>query len=272
MLQIPFGFFGEYAWRVKLKSYVRKLQYQTTFLSFFVNQGYLIRKVLWNEIRKYASSANGKILDFGCGSKPYEKAFSICESYTGLDIEISGHNHANSRIDILYDGKEIPFPNKTFDKVVCFEVFEHIPDPDNSLEEVSRVLKAGGELFISIPFMYGEHEIPFDFQRWTSFGLRNLVEKHNFRVVKLVKLNANLGIIAQLFFDQIFLKQNAQWLTKANILKVPFIPLANFIVLIFSMIPARNENLYSNLVCIAVKNNLDVSNDENVHRLEDYLN
>ena len=262
----------EYAITVNIKSYARELQYQTTFLSFFVNQGYLIRKALWLEIREYASSANGNILDFGCGSKPYETAFSICESYTGLDVAQSGHNHANSRIDVLYDGKTLPFSNKTFDKVVCFEVFEHIKDPGASLEEVARVLKYGGELFISVPFIYGEHEIPFDFQRWTSFGLTRLLEKHNFRIVKMVKLNTNLGVIAQMFSDQLFLRRNARKSTKANFLKIPFIALANFIVIMTSMVPIRNRNLYSNLVCVAVLENLDSPDKENIHRVGNDLN
>lgn len=242
---------------VNLKTYARELQYQTSFLSFFVNQGYLIRKALWKEISDYASFANGKILDFGCGSKPYETAFSICESYTGLDLEQSGHNHANSRIDVLYDGKVLPFSNQTFDKVVSFEVFEHIENPDESLEEIARVLKVDGELFISVPFIYGEHETPFDFQRWTSFGLVRLLEKHNFRVVRIVKLNPNLGVLAQFFSDQIFLRLNKQGSMKANFLKIPVITLANFFVLIASIIPSKNKSLFSNLVCIAVLDNLE---------------
>lgn len=257
------GIYLDYAWRVNLRSHARVLQYQTSFLSFFVNQGFLLRRALWKEIRQYAKSAEGKILDFGCGSKPYETAFSACDSYTGLDIAQSGHDHTNSRIDVLYDGKTLPFSDKTFDKIVCFEVFEHLQDPGASLVEVARVLRFGGELFITIPFIYGEHEVPFDFQRWTSFGIANLLQKHNFRIVKMKKLNPNFGVIAQLCFDQIFLKGKSQRLTNASIVKIPFITFANICIMMSSMIHLRNQNIYSNLVCIAVLENSHSSRESN---------
>lgn len=247
----------EYATEMNAISRARVLQYQTSFFSFFINQGFLIRKALWKEIREYASSANGKILDFGCGSKPYETAFSVCESYTGVDVRQSGHNHENSRIDVLYDGKNLPFLNRTFDKVVCFEVFEHLENPTASLEEIARVLKIGGELFITTPFIYGEHEIPFDFQRWTNFGLERFIEKNNFKIVKVKKLNSNFGVIAQLFFDQFFSWRKVSRITYLSILRIPFITLANFIVMVLSLLRIRNQNLYSNLVCIAVLENVD---------------
>lgn len=227
-------------------------QFQTSFLSFFVNQGFLIRRSLWKQISEYSKSAKGKILDFGCGSKPYETAFSVCDSYTGLDIAQSGHDHTNSRIDVLYDGKKIPFADKTFDKIVCFEVFEHLEDPDTSLREIARVMRNGGELFITTPFIYGEHEIPFDFQRWTSFGITNLLQKYHFRIIKIEKLNSNFGTIAQLFFDEVFPRGKSPLPIYASIAKIPFILIANIFIMISSMIPVRNQNIYSNLVCLAV--------------------
>jgi SAM-dependent methyltransferase len=233
-----------------------------------VNQGFLIRRALWKEIRKYAKSAEGKILDFGCGSKPYETAFSACDSYTGLDIAQSGHDHTNSRIDVLYDGKTLPFSDHTFDKILCFEVFEHLQDPGASLEELARVLRFGGELFITIPFIYGEHEAPFDFQRWTSFGIVNLLRMHNFRVVKMEKLNPNFGVLTQLCFDEIFLRGNSQRSTIASIVKIPFITFANIFIMMSSMIHIRNQNIYSNLVCIAVLESSHSSSESSSIRLD----
>lgn len=239
----------------------RVLQYQTSFLSFFVNQGYLIRKALWKEIKQYAKNADGKILDFGCGSKPYETAFSICNSYIGLDIAESGHDHSNSKIDVFYNGIVLPFPDDAFDKIVCFEVFEHLDNPEVSLEEMARVLRVGGELFITIPFIYGEHEIPYDFQRWTSFGITNLLQRHHFRVRKIQKLNPNFGLLAQIFFDEIFLKIKFPRLHHARFLSIPFIAFANIFICLSSIIPFRKRNIYSNLVCIAVLEDLISSND-----------
>jgi len=253
---------------VNLKSHARVLQYQTSFLSFFINQGFLIRRALWKEIKQYAKNAEGKILDFGCGSKPYETAFSACDSYTGLDIAQSGHDHTNSRIDVLYDGKTLPFSDSTFDKIVCFEVFEHLPDPGASLIEMARVLRLGGELLVTIPFIYREHEVPFDFQRWTSFGIANLLQKHNFRIVKIKKINPNFGTIAQLCFDEIFLRGRSQRSVNASIFKIPLITFANIFIMLSSMIQIRNHNIYSNLVCIAVLENSHSSSESSSIRLD----
>lgn len=252
---------------MNLKSQFRVLQYQTSFISFFLNQGYLIRRALWKEIREYAKNANGKILDFGCGSKPYETAFSACDSYIGLDIAQSGHNHKNSRVDVFYDGKTFPFSDKTFDKIVSFEVFEHLVDPDASLRELARVMKDGGELFITIPFIYGEHEIPFDFQRWTSFGITSLLKKHHFRIVKIEKLNPNFGSIAQLCFDDIIPGGKSRFPTFSNAIKIPFIIIANIFIISLSMIPFRNQTIYSNLVCLAVLENSQFALESTTNRI-----
>ncbi len=247
------------------------LQHQTSFLSFFVNKGFIIRRALWKEIKLYAKNANGNILDFGCGSKPYETAFTNCDSYTGLDIEESGHNHSNSRIDVFYDGKNLPFSDDTFDKIVSFEVLEHLSDPDASVAEFARVLRFGGELFITIPFIYGEHEIPYDFQRWTSFGIINLLKKHHFRIISIQKLNPNFAALAQLYFDEILPKWKFKRFRYANFLNIPFITLANIVILTSSLIPFRKNNIYSNLVCIAVLGD-EISSNQSATLERDVVN
>ena len=106
----------------------------------------------------------------GCGSKPYENLFVHADKYIGCDVEVSGHNHSDSKIDYFFDGKKLPFSDGTFDAVVSFEVFEHVFNLPEILTEINRVTKEKGTLLISIPFAYGEHEIPYDFARYTSFG------------------------------------------------------------------------------------------------------
>ena len=84
-------------------------------------------------------------MDFGCGSKPYESLFVNAKKYIGIDVEVSGHNHKDSKVDVFYDGKTLPFADKSFDAVVCFEVLEHIFNPDEAITEIRRVLKGDGE-------------------------------------------------------------------------------------------------------------------------------
>jgi ubiquinone/menaquinone biosynthesis C-methylase UbiE len=146
----------------------------------------------------HQQAITGKVLDVGCGSKPYQDCFPLASAYIGIDVETSGHDHENSKVDVFYDGMSIPFTNESFDSVVCFEVLEHVKDPKTILEEINRVIKEHGSLLISVPFLFGEHEEPYDFQRFTSFGLVKLLNDVGFNVVSLEKTTSEFMAIAQL--------------------------------------------------------------------------
>jgi len=146
----------------------------------------------------HQQAITGKVLDVGCGSKPYQGCFPLVSTYIGIDVETSGHDHENSKVDVFYDGMSIPFTNEIFDSVVCFEVLEHVKDPKTILEEINRVIKEHGSLLISVPFLFGEHEEPYDFQRFTSFGLVKLLNDVGFNVVSLEKTTSEFMAIAQL--------------------------------------------------------------------------
>jgi SAM-dependent methyltransferase len=156
-------------------------------INFFISSVYIARSSLLKAIKKNAKEINGRVLDFGCGSKPYESIFTNAIDYIGLDIKSSGHNHIYSKVDFFYDGKTLPFPDNNFDVVVCFEVFEHVFNLEELLIEINRVLKKDGKLLISIPFAWDEHEIPFDFARYTSFGIAHILSKNGFQVIELKK-------------------------------------------------------------------------------------
>ena len=148
-----------------LRGQIQKEAYNPTALGILLNPVYLIRRGLWKRVSSIAPRLEGKVLDFGCGSKPYESLFTLCNEYVGVDLEFTGHDHAESKVDVFWDGKTLPFDENYFDACVSFEVFEHIFEPDAVLAELSRVLKPGGSLLITTPFVYGEHEVPFDFAR-----------------------------------------------------------------------------------------------------------
>ena len=146
------------------------------------NPFYFIRRALLQKVTAYAPQLSGKLLDFGCGSKPYESLFVNVSEYTGLDYEGEGHSHVNENVDVFYDGKKIPFANETFDSVFSSEVFEHIFNMEEILPELSRVTKKGGKLLITCPFVWHEHEVPVDYARYTRFALQHLLEKNGFKV------------------------------------------------------------------------------------------
>ena len=107
------------------------------------------------------------MIDIGCGNKPYKNLFKHCKSYIGLEIESENKNSA----DFTYDGKNFPFEDETFDSAVCSEVLEHVFEPNQFLKEVNRVLKKNGLIILTLPFFWDEHEQPYDYARYTSFGL-----------------------------------------------------------------------------------------------------
>ena len=96
------------------------------YIAVFTNPFYFLRKNLYENIKVLSSRLNGKVLDFGCGCKPYQSFFSHCDEYIGCDIDLSGHSHNDENIDVFYDGKHLPFLDDSFDGVFSTEVFEHI--------------------------------------------------------------------------------------------------------------------------------------------------
>jgi SAM-dependent methyltransferase len=157
---------------------------------------YFIRKGLLDAVRKHAPSLGGKLLDFGCGSKPY-KSLINAEEYIGLDFENPAHDHSREPVDVYYDGKTIPFGNEYFDSILSSEVAEHLFDLPHTLEEMNRVLRKGGKLLITCPFVWNEHEVPYDYARYTQFALKDLLSKKGFKVLEYEKRGDFIEAITQ---------------------------------------------------------------------------
>jgi len=169
-----------------------------TWQSMFYHPSYFIRKGLYKSVKDLAPLLSGKVMDFGCGAKPYKDLFTNASSYTGVDIQVSGHSHVNEHIDVYYDGKHLPFENNSFDNIFSTEVFEHVFNIDDILPEINRVLKTGGQLLITCPFVCPEHEKPYDYARYTSFGIKHLLEKHGFKITEQIKTGNYFETTAQL--------------------------------------------------------------------------
>jgi SAM-dependent methyltransferase len=159
---------------------------------------YFIRKALYRKVKEYAPQLKGRMLDFGCGSKPYRSLFAHVPEYIGLDYDGEGHSHINEQVDVLYDGKHIPFEDASFDSVFSTEVFEHLFRLEELLQEIHRVMKPGAKILITCPFVWGEHEIPVDYARYTRFALKHVFEKNGFRVLVQDKSGDYLAAVFQL--------------------------------------------------------------------------
>jgi SAM-dependent methyltransferase len=123
--------------------------------------------------------AGARVLDFGCGTRPYEAWFAQAGAlYQGADIE--GPNEV--RID--HEGR-LDARDAQFDIVASFQVLEHVWDVGQYLREAWRVLRADGRLLLSTHGAWPYHPHPGDFRRWTAEGLRREVSAHGFELVHL---------------------------------------------------------------------------------------
>jgi SAM-dependent methyltransferase len=116
-----------------LNKYYLKQSFNPGLISILINPFYFIRKQLYTAIKHNSHFLKGKILDLGCGTKPYRDLFSNATEYIGIDIENPGHDHSKENIDMFYDGKHIPFENESFDGLFFSEVLEHVFNPEETL-------------------------------------------------------------------------------------------------------------------------------------------
>jgi ubiquinone/menaquinone biosynthesis C-methylase UbiE len=131
--------------------------------------------------------AHGRLLDVGCGEKPYAPLFrGLVDEHVGVDHPESVH--PLSQVDVLATAYEIPLADGSFDTVLMTEVLEHLEEPARGLAEAGRLLRPGGKLILTTPFMWPLHEEPRDFFRYSPYGLRHLLESGGFGAVTITPI------------------------------------------------------------------------------------
>ncbi len=221
-------------------------------LGIFVNPFYIARRALADSIRRFAPDFSGSVIDVGCGGRPYEKFFTNATSYTGMEFD-SPTGRERSRADVFYDGSRFPFPDGHFDGALATEVLEHVFTPDQFLKEIHRVLKPGGKLLLTAPFAWDEHEQPYDYARYSSFGIRHLLENHGFRIQKSVKTAADARIIFQLAGGYVYKKIPFKRYRVRLLCYLIFIMPLTVLGLFFGWLLPRSEDLYLGNVVLAEK-------------------
>ncbi len=158
---------------------------------------YMHRKRILKSLMANVPVLKGRLLDIGCGNKPYETILQ-CSEYIGVDVETSPHTH--SKVDVFFDGIHLPFETSTFDSVICTEVIEHCSDANKLIAEVSRVLKPGGHAFITAPMFIEHHEVPFDLRRLTYYGMKSLAESSGLEVAKIEDRGRILSVFVNTYY------------------------------------------------------------------------
>jgi SAM-dependent methyltransferase len=138
-----------------------------------------------------------KLIDYGCGSKPYKSLFEDCvEQYIGIDFE------GNSLADVhISEDAKTNLSDNYADVILSTQVLEHVDNPQEYLIECHRLLKAGGLLILSTHGYWVYHPIPVDYWRWTSTGLQKIIKQAGFKIEYSIGIMGVLPTSVQLGQD-----------------------------------------------------------------------
>lgn len=164
----------------------------------------VINPALKQKLQQYAK---GKLIDIGCGEKPYKHMVApYVEKHVGLDHEETFHNKSN--VDLFGTAYSIPIEDEFFDIALCTDVLEHLEEPAKAIAETYRVLKTGGYAIYTVPLFWHLHEEPRDFYRYTKYGLKYLFDKNGFEIIEITALSGFVVTFSQelVYFLQSFRK------------------------------------------------------------------
>jgi|SRR5437867_1670270 len=159
---------------------------------------YSVRQAILNALRAQLTNSRGTVLDIGCGYMPYKPIVmappSRAERYIGIDLK----DNTYQKPDLEWDGLTIPLDSNSVDFALATEVFEHCPAPGIVMSEALRVLKPGGLLFFTVPFLWPLHDVPRDEYRYTPFALERHLRDAGFGNIEIKALGGWDASLAQM--------------------------------------------------------------------------
>jgi SAM-dependent methyltransferase len=174
----------------------------------YLSHNWLVQKINNESFKKSLCYIKGRVIDLGCGDGQYrEDILKVAEEYIGVDWKNSFHDQ--SRVDVFADlNKPLPLNDCSSETVVAFQVLEHLPEPSAFISECFRILKPNGTLILTIPFMWYLHESPYDYFRFTKFGLEYLLKKNSFNVISINECTGfwQMGILKINYYTKRFAK------------------------------------------------------------------
>lgn len=164
------------------------------------NLGAVIENTLRDRILKQYFQNKGRIgllLDLGCGPRPYMMLYApYCDKTLGADLPDSPF--PKDKIDIYCTATQIPLDANSVDAVLSTEVMHDMAEPDDMLAEVKRILRPGGNVILTTPFVVPIVDGVYDHYRYTEHGLRYLLDKQGFEIEKIIPVSDVLGAITTL--------------------------------------------------------------------------
>lgn len=185
------------------------------------------------------------IVDVGCGNKRFASLIEQnCPeaTYVGYDIEDNLHG----TVDAIITGADaLPLDDGEADLIICSHVLEHLNKPKESIREFFRVVKPGtGCVFVSAPLFEQEHEQPYDYFRYTQFGLRYLFEEAGFPSdrISIAPWGGAVATAAQVFIFFLSMMPREQTGICMRIFRLLFF--AKPVMYLFNWVASRLDKLY----------------------------
>jgi SAM-dependent methyltransferase len=208
---------------------------------------WIAKRSLRRALAGVSAHAHGRLLDVGCGVKPYRSLFPAVTQHLG--IERPGTLSKSRVVDVWGDALALPFRAGLFDTVLCSEVLEHVPEPSRLFEQAARVLKPGGMLILSTPQVWGLHEEPFDFYRFTKYGLSHLARASGLEVVEVRPTCGTFAMVGQRLSSFAFYSSGAYRHIVPNLLLRPLLALGQLLaVALDALAGGRGDTLDNVLV------------------------
>jgi SAM-dependent methyltransferase len=192
----------------------------------------------------------GRVLDVGCGDKPYRTWFGEVSEYVGLDVA------PGPEVDVaINQGERWPLPNRYYDVLLSTQVIEHVDDLDFALEQMARVIKTGGVIILSFPFLFNLHGAPDDYRRFTHYGATKLLP--GYEILHLEPQGGIGSTLVILFLNWIdtVLSTNAMTRILKGVL-LPFFIVLSFLLNLLGLAldgMDRTASFYSNVLLVARK-------------------
>lgn len=183
------------------------------------------------------------VLDVGAGERIWQHLFKHCD-YKTQDKCVGEPMWNYSKIDYKSDATKIPIEDSVVDVVILTQVLEHIPEPECALREMNRILKNHGKIYITVPLGWREHETPYDFYRYTSFGIKYLLEKTGFKLISLEKQGGyfkHMGMKLWAFIQLPFMNRNNLLTTPLKLFFVPCLTLFSLICYVVDGLDKEKE-------------------------------
>jgi len=201
-----------------LKTLTLESTLKTKLIKTWLYPRHISQIYLRKAIQKASIYAQGILIDVGCGNRPYEPVLiKRVNRYIGVDWPVSPEK---ARQDITGDAGNLPFFSEVADTVLSTELMEHLKDPNHFLAEVARVLRTGGYLLLSVPFLEPLHEEPRDFYRFTEYGLKNILINHGFEVKHIWERGHWWAVVFGSFIPQALFSYASRPNKKARLFKI----------------------------------------------------